>query len=250
MDVLVLVGLAAGGLVGGFVNTLAGGGSMIMVPTLMLFGLPADVANGTSRVPILAQCLAGTATFARAGRLEARAALDAAPLTILGALAGAYVATLLPNGFFEPLLLGTMIVMGLALLARPDSLVPPEGTPPRRAMGHPGAMLTLVVAGFYGGILQAGAGLVFLALFGSVLRYDLVRGNALKVIVMALYVAATVVVFALRGRIAWAEGVAMTVGAVLGSVLGARVALRRGQAFVRYAVVVMIVVVCLVVALR
>src|SRR5205814_333131 len=80
--------LAGAGLFGGFVNTLAGGGSIVMVPAMMvLSGMPANIANATSRVPIFAQCATSTVAFARAKRLEAKPALDVTPLTIVGAIA-------------------------------------------------------------------------------------------------------------------------------------------------------------------
>lgn len=236
-----IAAVAAAGLGGGFVNTLAGGGSMIMVPALMLVGVPADIANGTSRVPITAQCMTSAATFAHAGRLERGPALDVAPLAIAGALLGAYVATLIPNRIFEPLLVGTMMLMALGMLWRPETLAPPEGTPVRHVMGSPGAMLLTLLAGFYGGVLQAGAGIVFLALLSGVLRYDLVRANALKAIVMLSYIVVTVGVFAYRGRIAWEAAGAMTIGAVLGAWIGARVALAAGSRWIRWLVIAMVI---------
>jgi uncharacterized membrane protein YfcA len=245
-----LAGLVTAGAAGSFVNTLAGGGSMILVPSLMLFGLPADLANGTSRVPILAQCATGAYGFARGGRLETAAAFDAAPLTLVGALVGAYVATILPNAVFEPLLVGTMIVMALGLLLRPDTLAPPEGTTPRRAMGSPLSMLALLLAGFYGGVLQAGAGLVFLALLAGLLRYDLVRANALKAVVMLAYIAVTVGVFAAYGKIAWEPALAMTAGAIAGAWLGVRLAIKRGVQLIRVVVIVAVIAVSIYVVVR
>jgi len=240
MNGLELAGAAAAGLAGGFVNTLAGGGSMIMVPALLVAGVPADVANGTSRVPIFAQCLTSAATFGRAGRLERGPALDIAPLTVVGALGGAYVATRVPNHVFEPLLVGTMVVMAIALLARPETLAPPPGTPVRKVMGSPLMMLMALAAGFYGGVLQAGAGLVFLAILSGALRYDLVRANALKAVVMLSYIVVTVGVFAWKGKILWTAAAAMTGGAVIGAWLGARVALTRGTAWIRWLVILMV----------
>jgi hypothetical protein len=250
VDVAALALGAGAGLAGGFVNTLAGGGSSIMVPVLMLGGLPADVANGTSRVPILAQCVTGAATFARAGRLERAPAFDVAPLAIVGALAGAYAATVVPNRVFEPLLVTTMVVMAAAMLLRPETLAPPPGIPPRRVLAAPATALATLAAGFYGGLLQAGAGLVFLALLSGLLRYDLVRASALKAVVMLGYIAVTVGVFAARGRIAWVPAAAMAVGAVVGAWLGARMALGPGVRWIRWVVVAMVAVLCTWVLLR
>ena len=67
MDLLDVVLLVGGGLLAGSVNTMAGGGSLLTVPLLVLVGLPGDVANGSNRVGILASSLSASATFRRLG---------------------------------------------------------------------------------------------------------------------------------------------------------------------------------------
>lgn len=245
---LVAVGVA--GLIGGFINTLAGGGSIVMVPAMMMAGLPAGIANATSRVPIFAQCLTSTATFARAGKLETKPALDVTPLAIVGAIAGAWVETIVPDRFYQPFLLGTMILMALLMLVRSDTLAPPAGAEPRRVLGAPLPMLLTLAAGFFGGLIQAGAGFVLLALFSGVLRYDLVRANALKAVVMLAYIAVTVAVFAFAGRIRWEIAGVMTIGSVIGAFVGAHTAIHRDPAWLRYLVIAMVVAMCIWIALR
>jgi len=241
---LALVAAALAGLGGGFVNTLAGSGSMIMVPALMLAGVPADMANATSRVPILAQCLTSATAFARAGRLERGPALDVAPPLIAGALVGSYVATLVPNRIFEPMLIGTMLVMAVLMVLGRDQFAIDATTPPRKVLGSPSTIAITLVAGFYGGLIQAGAGFVLLALLSGLLRYDLVRANALKAVVMLSYIIVTVVVFAARDRIVWGAAGAMTIGSVLGAWLGAKVALGRGAEWIRWIVIAMVLATC------
>jgi uncharacterized protein len=250
MHLLWYVALAGAGVVAGFVNTLAGGGSVISVPALLLFGLPADMANASSRVSVLIQSITSSAAFARKGRVDRSAALDVVPLTIVGALAGAYVATLVPNRVFEPLLIGTMILMALAMLLHPEALAPPPGTEPRTVGRRPLMWLALLAAGFYGGLLQAGAGLILLALFAGGLRYDLVRANILKAVVIAGYTLFAVVIFAIHGDISWAPALAFSAGSASGAWIGAHVAITRGQGTIRAIVIVMVLVTCVVVVVR
>jgi uncharacterized membrane protein YfcA len=245
VDAVGLAAAALAGLGGGFVNTLAGAGSMVMVPALMVAGVPADLANATSRVPIFAQCLTSTAAFARAGRLERGPVVDVAPLLIVGALAGSYVATLLPNRIFEPLLMGTMLAMAILMVLGRDRFGGAADEQPRTVMGSPASMAITLLAGFYGGLIQAGAGFVLLALLGGLLRYDLVRANALKAVVMLSYIVVTVAVFAARDMIVWAAAGAMTVGSVLGAWLGAKAALGKGSSdWIRWLVIVMVLASC------
>lgn len=250
MDALSAVGLAGVGLAAGALNTLAGGGSLLLVPGLMLVGLPADLANASSRVAILAQCLTGAATFGRGGRLPTHAARSVVPPTLVGAAIGAWIATRVPNRVFEPMLLGTLAVMAIALVLNPARFAPPPDATPRTARG-PLAMAGLVLAGLYGGVLQAGAGLIFLAILAGGLRYDLVRANALKALVMTAYIAVTVAVFALADKIRWGPALAMSAGSIVGAWGAASIAMTsRGLRITKAVVVTAMIGMLVVVALR
>lgn len=241
MDLATALLLAAAGLAAGALNTLAGGGSLILVPALMVTGMSATVANGSSRIAILAQCLAGAAAFARGGRLPAAAARRIVPPVMLGAGAGAYFATQISNRVFTPLLLGTLAVMALALAIRPGRLAPPPDAVPRDPRG-PLAIVGLLAAGVYGGLLQAGAGLVFLAILATGLRYDLVRANALKALVMLIYIAVTAAIFIAYDMVEWAPSLALAAGAAVGAWGAARLAMSpRGVLITKLVVVAAVV---------
>jgi len=242
--------LAGAGLVAGAINTLAGGGSLLTVPVLMLYGLPADVANATNRVPVLGQCLSGTAAFARGRRLPGRAAWLVVPPIIAGAAVGAWIATRVPNRVFEPILIATLVVMAVALVVDPRRWSPPADSEPRSAR-TPWALLSMFGAGVYGGALQAGTGLILLAILAGGLRYDLVRANALKALVMLLYIAVTVAVFAARGLIDWTMAGVVTAGSVVGAWAAAHLAMSpRGLAVTRIAVIVVVLALAAAVVVR
>lgn len=241
MDVSTALLLAGYGLAAGALNTLAGGGSLILVPALMITGMTSTVANASSRVAIFAHCLVGAAAFARGGRLPTAAVRSIVPPVMVGAGLGAYVATQISNRIFTPLLLGTLGLMALALVVRPGRLAPPPDSVPRDPRG-PLALLGLFVAGFYGGVLQAGAGLVFLAILATGLRYDLVRANALKSLVMLLYITVTAAVFIAYGMIDWAPALALAAGAGVGAYGAARLAMSpRGVVLTKVVVVTAVV---------
>ncbi len=250
MDVATAAVLVGAGLAAGALNTLAGGGSLILIPALMMTGMTATVANATSRVAIFAQCLAGAAAFARGGRLPTAAARTIVPPVLVGAGLGAYLATQISNRVFTPLLLGTLVVMALALAVRPGRLAPPPDAVPRDPRG-PAAVFGLFVAGLYGGVLQAGAGLVFLAILATGLRYDLVRANALKALVMLLYIAVTAAVFVAYGMVEWLPAIALAAGAAVGAWGAARLAMSpRGVAITKLVVVVAVIGLAIAVFIR
>jgi uncharacterized membrane protein YfcA len=244
LDVLGLVGLVVAGAVAGWVNTIAGGGSMLTVPALMWYGLPADVANGTSRIAILAQGFTAVLGFRREKALDTSLLVAAAVPSVLGAVLGAYAATLIPNDIFKPILIGTLLVMAASMFLKPDALSPPPGSTPIDPRHKRSAWVALFFTGLYGGFLQAGVGLILLAVFAGLCRIDLVRGNGLKVAVIFVYSIVVVLVFAARAKVAWSSGAVLAVGHVIGAELGVRFAVRKGQAAIRKVMFVVILLTC------
>jgi len=216
--------LAGVGLVAGFVNTLAGGGSLLTLPALMLFGLPADVANGTNRLAILAQSGTSLTAFHRAGQLPTEAIVPMLLPTAAGTLIGAVSASQVPPEVLETVLLVTLTVMALVLALAPRAAAP-EGETPRRLAERPLGSLGLFAAGLYGGFIQAGVGFVLLWVLGGLLRYDLVRGNALKAVCTLVFGSLSLAVFVAAGQVAWGAALALTVGTTLGAAASVRFAL-------------------------
>ena len=239
-DPLALGILLVAGIAAGFVNTMAGGGSMLTLPALMLLGLPADAANGTNRVAVVAQTLAGLAGYQRAGKLDLVALPKLAVPTVLGAALGAYAsAELIPKSLLEPVLLGTMLVMAIVMLLRPKTLAP-EGEV-RALRSTPVAVVGLFLAGVYGGFVQAGVGLVLLAVLAGTLRYDLVRANALKLALVLVFGAVSLGIFVWAGQVRWIEGGTLAAATMVGAWLGVRFAIRVDPRILRFIVVAAVV---------
>jgi uncharacterized membrane protein YfcA len=147
--------LLATGLVAGVINTLAGGGSNLTLPALMIMGMPADIANATNRVGVVLQTVVATLGFHKYDKLPVD---DIGPVllpTLIGGLVGAVAASFAPTGLLKPLLLGAMVTMTVVMLVKPSLVSPPAGTVPFRVKDRPAAWWWLLVAGFYGGFVQA-----------------------------------------------------------------------------------------------
>ncbi len=236
--------LAITGLVAGVINTLAGGGSNLTVPALLLLGLPADTANATNRVGVILQCLVGARGFRKAGHLPLDDAGWILGLNMLGGLAGALLASFMPNMYLKPVMLGTMTLMALIILLRPNVIAPPPGTPAKKVQRHPGSWVALLLAGVYGGFVQAGVGFILLGTLAGVLRYDLLRANALKLLCTIFFTAVALGVFIWRGQVAWAPGLILAAGTMTGAQLGVRWALRIQQSTLKWFLFAMTVVAC------
>lgn len=240
--------LVIAGVVAGWVNTLAGAGGLVAIPALLFSGLSPHVANGTLRLAIIAQSVVGAASFRKAGRLPGRPLLHILPLVVAGGAAGTLVATGLPAPVLKAIELGVLVVMALALLLRSQAVVPAADEQPRpltvaSAMG-------LLATGFYGGLVQAGVGLLLIAVLCGQLRFDLVRGNALKLAATLTFNVVSLAIFAAAGQVEWRRGALMSLGTMLGAVLAVRFAVRRGQQAIRWVLVVAVLVAVAVLALR
>lgn len=240
-DWLTWLALAAAGLVAGVVNTLAGGGTLLTVPTLIYFGLPATVANGTNRVGVLLQNYFATRSFRREGFDALAEALPIVLPAVVGSILGATVASRMSAELYER-------VFGVAMIAL---LVPIlRGQRAKRADAHDASdasdgparsrlMNTAIffAIGFYGGSIQAGVGIfVIAALARSGL--DLVRANAVKVILVGALTLVALPVFIVHGQIDWPFALAMASGFALGGELGARAAARGGERLIKPVLVV------------
>ena len=232
---LLLAAVPVTGFVAGFVNTLAGSGSLLTLPILILLGLPANVANGTNRVGVLLQNMVAVATFRRSGALP----LEGSWKLIVPAVAGAVVGAALAVDLDEALLrqtIGVLLLVVLAvLLLNPERWIAAHAGPrePRLLVEVP----LFFAIGVYGGFIQVSVGLFLLA--GLVLGagYNVVGANALKNLIVLVFTAAALVIFVVNGQVEWTLGLLLGAGQAAGGWAAARVALERGAALVRWAVV-------------
>ena len=244
LSILLIGLLIATGVISGFINTLAGGGSMLTLPALMMLGMPADVANATNRVGVLMQSVTGVKGFDDQDRLDRAAILPVLLPTVTGAVVGSLLASYLPVWLLKPVLLGSMVAMALVMLLRPDTVAPPDGTEPYAVRDRPVAAAGLFLSGLYGGFVQAGVGFILIAALAGGLRYDLVRTNALKTVCTAVFSGVALLIFALRGQVAWIPGMILAAGSIAGAWLSVRFAINVGQNTLKWILFIMVTVTC------
>ena len=231
--------LFAAGLVAGVLNVVAGGGSFLTLPALIFLGLPPGIANATNRVAIFLQNIGAVWSFQRFGVLDSRAFVWAAVPAALGAIPGTWLALSISDRAFQKVLALLMVAVTLWNLwsKRGDGASRADADKPRLAVLAAGFFLT----GLYGGFVQAGVGFLILAVTTAA-GLDLVRGNAVKVLVVLCFTSVSLAIFAWQGRIDWPPGLALAVGTVLGGLLGVRLTVLKGHRWVRGFVTVTILV--------
>ncbi|MDT8397374.1 MAG: sulfite exporter TauE/SafE family protein [Pseudomonadales bacterium] len=236
--------LVGAGFLAGFINTIAGGGSMLTLPAFMMLGLPADIANGTNRVGIFLQSVAGARGFHKKGKLAPATIVPTLIPSLLGALLGSILASYLPVSWLKPALLVTMLTMAMIMLINPSIVAPPPGTPTHTLKERPLAWVGLLLAGIYGGFVQAGVGFILIAALAGGLRYDLVRTNALKMAITATLTLVALTVFVIRSQVLWIPGLIMAAGTVAGAMCSVQFAIAVPQSVLKWVLFVMVLLSC------
>ncbi len=250
-DPVAYVLLFAAGAIAGTINVLAGGGSFLTLPLLIFLGLPPTVANGTNRIAILVQNVGAVWSFNRHGVMDWSWIRSAALPALAGAGLGTWAAIRIGDASFQRILATLMIVFAVVMLLDPlrnrikrgaaaGGIQVPEGAAQTRLSGV-AFSATFFGVGVYGGFVQAGVGFFILAL-AMLAGFDLVRGNALKVLVVLVFTPLALVLFAMAGKVDWGMGIALAGGNLLGGLIGTHLTVLKGHAWVKRVVVVMIVV--------
>lgn len=229
MEPLTLLLLFASGFAAGVLNVIAGGGSFLTLPVLIFLGMPSAMANGTNRVALLLQNVTAVWSFSRHRVVDWQLTRRLAPAVVVGAALGSWAALQVGDVAFRRILATLMLAITLYTLLDPLGGRSGDRTP---AVGRLGMAAIFFAIGIYGGFIQAGVGFFLLA--GTTLAgLDLVRGNAVKVLLVLIWTPVTLAVFGGAGMIDWGAGLAMGAGSVAGSLLGVRLTVLRGHAWVK-----------------
>ncbi|MFP9136533.1 TSUP family transporter [Devosia sp. XGJD_8] len=235
LDPIILLALAAVGMLAGFVDAIAGGGGMIALPALLSVGLPPVAALATNKLQGSIGTAMAALTFWRRGYVSLRALLPAVLLTFAGSLSGALVVRQLDVGLLE--IAVPVALIGIALYF----LFAPNLSDADKAARLPFGLFVPVMGfaiGFYDGVFGPGTGsfltIGFVMLFG--LGLTRASGNT-KVLNLTSNLAA-LAIFIPAGDVVWPAAIAMAVGQVVGGYIGARTSIRYGARVIRPVVVV------------
>jgi len=242
--------LLGAGVLAGFINTLAGGGGLLILPLLMLTGMSAALANGTMRVGVLIQSIEAVRQFNKRGTMPFAPLPAILVPCLLGTLVGALAAAYLPEAILKPVLLTTLVVVALIMVLKPNQMTPgPEEMPLVPNDSLP-AWIGLFFAGVYGGFVQAGVGFVLIAVLVGQMRYDLLRGNALKLAITGSFTVLALGIFVWRDQVAWLPGLLVAAGTLVGVRLGVGFAHRVSPKVLKRILLVMVLAVCLAAAIK
>jgi uncharacterized membrane protein YfcA len=237
-----IVGLIAAAAAGGAINAVAGGGTLVTFPTLLLFNTPATVANATSTLALVIGT-SGSLYGYRQHLAPVKPWLwRFVPISLVGGLIGAVLLTLTGNRIFAKfvpflILFATLLFLAQGLVRR---LLKLEVEGARALGGHAlrAAILFQFAVAIYGGYFGAGIGILMLASLGFIGLSHIHEMNTLKTILGSLINLVAAIWFIFAGLIDWPKAGVMTLGALAGYFLGSHFSQRIPQKRVRQIITV------------
>jgi uncharacterized protein len=220
------------GFASGFINTLAGGGSLLSLPLLIFLGLPPLVANATNRVAIFIQNLFSVAGFSSKGVSAFPYSLYLGISAAAGGAIGALYAVKISGEAFNKILAVIMVAVIVYTVAdqKPQKAFRNEKMSPLRQVF--GGIIFFFI-GIYGGFIQAGVGFLMIPALTLINGFSLVKTNSAKVFVALFFTFSSLIVFIMEGQINWIWGLTLAVGNAAGGWIGARWSVDKGDVWIK-----------------
>ncbi|MCW2584197.1 MAG: putative rane transporter protein [Klenkia sp.] len=244
---LALAALLVASFAAGWVDAVVGGGGLIQLPALLLVGGMTPLqALGTNKLASVFGTLTSATTYVRRARPAVRTALPMAAGAFVLAFAGASVASRLPAEVIQPVIVLALVAVTVVTAAKPSL---GDLARNRRAAGshYLLAMVLAVGIGFYDGVLGPGTGTFLVIGMIALLGYDFLHASATAKIVNVATNLGALVFFLPAGAAVLGLGVLLGAANVAGAHLGARMAIAKGNRFIR--VVFLVVATALIVRL-
>ena len=229
IDPIAYPALTAIAVLTGFIDAIAGGGGLLMMPSLLFAGLSPLQALGTNKL----QSMFGTGTalrnFAKSGLVEWRPNRLAVAFVFVGAVAGAVVVQAIEAELLDLIIPVLLVGAALYILLSPRM----SDDDAHQRVSADGYAPVGGAIGFYDGFFGPGTGTFFTTTLVGLRGHGLTRATALTKLFNFTSNLASVLLFALGGHMLWLLGLCMAAGAMLGGWLGSHTAMRFGARLIR-----------------
>lgn len=234
----ILVFLAA--IAAGFINAMAGGGTLVSFPVLLAVGISPVAANVTNTVALVPGTIGGMWAQRDAFRSQYKRLVKLLPISIVGGLAGGLLILNTSEDAFKSLIpyliLGATLLLGFQI--RIKNWVISRIGQAHSEHHNPIFMLSLVfLAAVYGGYFGAGLGVILMATLGLVTDENMTRLNFLKQALAFAINLAAAIYFAFSGKVNWWVAFIMIFGSLLGGWIGGKLANKVKPEILRWIVV-------------
>ncbi len=240
MTILDYTLLVLSGLFAGFINVIAGGGSLITLPLMIFLGVPSVVANASNRVALMAQNIISVSNFRKHKIISGSYPIYLSVSALLGSLVGAFIAVEISPDILNKVLSVVMVVVAVLILTSPSYKVGKIElvTGKRQFWGT----VAFFFIGIYGGFLHAGIGFIIILTLVKINKFSLLKTNAIKVTVALVYTISSLLIFIWQDIVDWQVGLTVAVGSSIGGYLGSQFSIKKGDVWIKRILLLAIVV--------
>lgn len=234
--------LIIAGFLSGFINTLAGNGSVFTLSLLLFLDMPVHLANGTNRVGALTQSVTSVLSFRKDKRFKEL--IDEGwwytiP-TIIGAILGAWTSNYVDALYFKWIIVSLMVFILFLVLFKPKRwLKEVKENVERKTLLN---LFMLLGIAFYAGFIQMGMGVLYLSTFVLAFKYTLLQSNMIKIMLTVFMIIPALAIFIYNDLVRWDYGISLAIGQSIGAFIATKFALESKTAtkYVRLILITMI----------
>ena len=228
--------------VAGFVDAIVGGGGLIQTPAalVLLRSYPAVIAISCTKIPSFSGTLFAAIQFLKKVKVNYTLTVVMCVIAFFSSFAGSELLTVVSNEFIKPVLLVILVAVAIYTYTKKDfGQHEAKDHPPKKELWLAIAISLLI--GFYDGFIGPGAGSFLIMAFISLLGYDFLHVSAQAKLVNLATNLGSIVLFTIKGKIIWGVALPMAACNAVGGMLGARMAITKGNKFIRIFFLVVIV---------
>ena len=230
------------GIIVGFINTMAGGGSLITLPVLIFMGLPSSVANGTNRIGILFSSFSAHYGFKSKGINTFPFSIYLGISALLGSLIGAKIAISVEDDIFNKILSVIIIVVSILILFKPKTKLN-FNSEKKSTKEIVISCIVFFFIGIYGGFVNAGIGLVVMLFLSYFNKMNLVKVNATKSIVILIYTAAAFLIFLYNDLVNFPYGISIALGTLYGGWKASVISVEKGEGIIKVFMIISLIII-------
>ena len=235
-SLLILFGV---GIIAGFLNVNAGGGSTLTLPALIFLGLDSALANGTNRIAIFIQNISAVYSFKKEKYQQFDISLKLSLFTLPGSILGALLAVELSDALFQKILGIIMIGIIISMIIPQKKIIDSQHNNKKIPVS---AYIAMIGIGFYGGFIQVGVGFILMAALQRLMKLNLVYVNMHKVFIVLVYTIPALLIFIITDNVNWVLGLALAAGNALGGWWAAKFSVRKGEKLIKYVLIVAVLI--------
>jgi uncharacterized protein len=219
----------------GFVDAIVGGGGLIQTPATMLIlpQYPIATLLGTTKIPAFTGTSIAAFQYAKRIQLQWKLIAIMGSIALVAALTGSYCVTKVSNQFMKHIIFGVLLLVAIYTFVKKDlGSVNKQPLNPQKEIII--GAISAIFIGFYDGFIGPGTGSFLVVLFISVLGFDFIKASAHAKCINLATNAGSIILFAKSGHILYLYALPMAICNITGAYFGARLAILKGNQFIRY----------------